>query len=530
MPAADVHDVHDASPAPPPRGRVLVVNDVPDQLAALEAILSQDGYSISVAESAQSALELARTDKPDLILSDVVMPVMDGIELCRALKSRPETSGVPVLLVSGLRYDNPSVRLGFRAGAESYLEFDVPVSVLTNEVQRLIGRANENRARRDAEAMLVYLASIVDSSNDAIIGLGTERSIISWNKAAERIFGYSLEEVKGKPLDLLLPPDLAAEEASILQRIEAGGQINNHITSRLTKDRGVIEVSITISPISDREGALTGYSTIARDVSEKRRFEEQLMQEHKMNALGRMAGGIAHDFANLITGIIGMCQLARLSLNDREDGGEKAARHIDHAIKGGKQAANLTTQLLHFSRKQVIEAGIADVNEALGGLDGILAHLAGDKVKLEVVPCAGPLRVRSTANQIQQVIVNLLLNARDAMPDGGTLTIETARVPARPEHPGQDHTLAAQPHVMLAVSDTGTGIDKQAVPHIFEPLYTTKELGKGTGFGLSTVYSVVEQAGGHIDVTTTVGQGTTLKLYFPEAAAAGLPSPQPQPH
>ncbi|HEY6332489.1 MAG TPA: PAS domain S-box protein [Blastocatellia bacterium] len=526
-----VGDAHDSSPVPQRRVRILVVNDYPDHLAALELILSKQGYLVSVAEDAGSALELAHREKPDLILSDVVMPVMDGIELCRILKSSPDTADVPILLVSALRYDDPSVQQGLEAGAEGYLEMAAPLPVLTNELERLIQGASEKRARRRAEAMNLHLASIVDSCNDAIVGLTTEGLIVSWNKAAERIFGYSLEEVEGKTIDLLLPTDLADEGASSLGRTGAGERISNHVTSRLTRDCGVIDVSITISPIGDPDGALTGYSMIARDVSEKMRLEEQLRQEHKMNALGRMAGGIAHDFSNLLTAILGFCQLAQESLDQKT----KAAKHIADVARAGKQAAKLTEQLLNFSRKEVARSQVADVNDALNGLDGILRRLAGDRVKLEFLASSQPVRVRSSPSQIQQVIVNLVLNARDAMPDGGTLIIETGWVEGRPVPPGQDAIVAGRPHVMLAVSDTGTGIDKQAVPHIFEPFYTTKAPGKGTGFGLATVYSVVEQAGGHIDVVTTVGEGTTLRLYFPEAGSelsapgsAGGVSPQGQ--
>jgi PAS domain S-box-containing protein len=504
------------APSPGSKGKVLVVNDNSHQLQALELVLSQAGYHVYSVEHARPALAIIPIEKPDLILSDVVMPDIDGIELCRMVKSSPAMADTPVLLMSGLLYDNVVIEAGLQAGAEDYLEMDTPVSILTNEIERLVKHNRDRIARQEAERTALHLASIVDSSTDAIIGQTTEGLIISWNQAAEGMFGYRLDEVQGKPISMLIPDDLGDEEGSILRRIENGEHIQNYWTRRARKDRTTIDLSITISPIKDSEGKLTGYSTIARDVSERKQLEEQLMQSQKMTAMGRMAGGIAHDFNNLLTAILGYCQMTEQYLGENQ----RAAQYLSEALKAAKQAANLTNQLLDFSRKQVINPGITDVNQSLKSVEGIVRRLIGDGVELVLAPGPDAGRIRVSDGQIQQAIINLAVNGRDAMPYGGQLIVETSNVVLDDDYVSRHVKAVAGTHVMLAVSDTGIGIDSRSLPHIFEPFYTTKGRGKGTGLGLSTVYGIVEQAGGHIDVSSQLGFGTTIRLYFPRIESA----------
>ncbi|HEY6329241.1 MAG TPA: PAS domain S-box protein, partial [Blastocatellia bacterium] len=493
------------------KGKVLVVNDNPHQLQALELVLSQAGYCFCGVEHARSALELIAVEKPDLILSDVVMPDIDGIELCRMIKSSPEIADTPVLLMSGLLYDNVVIEAGLEAGAEDYLEMDAPVSILTNEIERLVKHNRERLARQEAEQRALHLASIVDSSSDAIFGQNAEGLIISWNPAAERMFGYTPEETEGKPIGMLIPDSLGDEEVGILRRIESGEQIQNYWTRRTRKDETPIDVAITISPIKDLEGRLTGYSTIARDVSERKQLEEQLMQSQKMTAMGRMAGGVAHDFNNLLTAILGYCQMTEQFLGENQ----RAAQYLGEAVKAAKQAASLTNQLLDFSRKQVINPGVTDINDSLKSVEGIVRRLIGDRIELVLAPSTESGPVRISDGQIQQAIINLAVNGRDAMPYGGRLIVETSKVVLDDDYVNRHVQAARGAHVMLAVSDTGIGIDARSLPHIFEPFYTTKGRGKGTGLGLSMVYGIVEQAGGHIDVSSQLGFGTTIRLYFP---------------
>jgi two-component system cell cycle sensor histidine kinase/response regulator CckA len=501
-------------------GRILLVNDNPNQLDALSLILSQSGYSVRAVESGGSALEALVEDRPDLIISDVVMPGIDGIQLCRSVKSIQEIAATPVLLISGLRYDDSAIEEGLEAGAADYLEIDAPVALLTKKVERLIQETREKRARQEAEQALVQLASIVDCSNDAIIGHSPQGFISSWNSGAERIFGYRSDEVRGKHIGFLLHSN-AGDQPHILERVQAGGLIENYEMALVRRDGKLIDVSITISPILGQQGVITGYSTIARDVSERKLLEEQLIQSQKMNAIGRLAGGIAHDFNNLLTAILGYCQLAeRLLIGDTP-----LAGYISEMRKAGEQAASLTSQLLAFSRQQVVRPEVLDINAVLKDFDGILRRLIGEDVELILIsgPHAG--LIRANASQIQQVIVNLVVNARDSMPGGGRLVIETAGVLLDDDYAKHHMNVQPGPYVTISVSDTGTGIDRETLQHIFEPFYTTKGLGKGTGLGLSTVYGIVEQAGGHIDVISEVGRGTTFRINLPQVCG---PAPKPE--
>jgi signal transduction histidine kinase len=259
-----------------------------------------------------------------------------------------------------------------------------------------------------------------------------------------------------------------------------------------------------------REGDAPAVQCIARDLSDRRRLEAQLHQSQKMEAVGRLAGGVAHDFNNLLAVILGYSDIAL----ERLPAGAPLRREVELIRKAADSAAGLTRQLLAFSRRQVLQPRVLDLNAVLRGLDPMLRPLLGEPVDLVTVLEPELGRVRADPGQLEQVIVNLVLNARDAMPRGGRLTLETANV----LHRGADG--AAERHVMLAVSDTGRGMDAETVTHVFEPFFTTKEKGKGTGLGLSTAYGIVKQHHGSIEVDSKVGVGTTFRTYLPRVDEA----------
>jgi nitrogen-specific signal transduction histidine kinase/CheY-like chemotaxis protein len=255
---------------------------------------------------------------------------------------------------------------------------------------------------------------------------------------------------------------------------------------------------------------------ISLDVTERRRLEEQFQRAQKMEAVGRLAGGVAHDFNNLLTVILGFCELL---LADRDPADPRQA-DIAEIQKAGTRAAGLTRQLLAFSRKQIIEPTLLDLNVVVADMRSMLGRLIGEDVK--VVLGLGPelVSVKADRGQVEQVVMNLAVNARDAMPKGGTLTIETANVELD-EHYAETH-LAVKPgaYVALTVTDTGTGMTPEVQSRLFEPFFTTKEVGKGTGLGMATVYGIVTASGGSVGVYSEVGKGTSFKVYFPPAQAA----------
>ncbi len=385
--------------------------------------------------------------------------------------------------------------------------------------------------RHEGERTRALLAAIVESSNDAIVSTLLDGTIASWNGAAERLFGYTALEAVGQPIGLIVPGDRQQEEAELLGRISGGERIELFETERQRKDGARVAVSISLAPVSDATGKVVGISKTLRDLTAQnaaaavlRETEGQLRQSQKMEAVGRLAGGIAHDFNNLLSVILSYSDLL---LSDRRLGAQSSA-DLNEIRRAAMSASDLTTRLLAFSRKQVIDPKVLDLNEMLAGMDRILARVLGEDVELVSSLAPGLGRIRVDASNLEQVLMNLAVNARDAMPSGGKLTLETGNVELDAEYAA--HHLGVEPgaYVMLAVSDSGVGMDAATQARIFEPFFTTKEVGKGTGLGLSTVFGIVQQARGSVWVYSEPGKGTTFKLYFPradvEAEAAG-PAP-----
>jgi PAS domain S-box-containing protein len=382
--------------------------------------------------------------------------------------------------------------------------------------------------RRRAEEALGTLearrGAIVQAALDAIVSIDHQGRVLEFNPAAERIFGYRRDDTLGRKLaDLIIPPAQRARHAEGLARYLSTGEkrvIGRRIelTALRAGDEEIpVELSIIEMP-GTQPPVFTGF---IRDLTERRQAdealrakEEQLRQAQKMEAIGRLAGGVAHDFNNLLTVITGRSELllARLA-------GNEALRSEATVIHGAAQrAAGLTRQLLAFSRKQVLQVRLLDLNEVVAGAETILRRLIGEDVELATVLRPGVGKVRADPGQIEQVIMNLVVNARDAMPQGGRLTLETAAVELDQAYRLQHPPAVPGPYVMMALSDTGVGMDPATRAHLFEPFFTTKA--QGTGLGLATVYGIVKQSEGYVWVYSEPGQGTTFKVYLPRAEAA----------
>ena len=375
-------------------------------------------------------------------------------------------------------------------------------------------RANEELRRRTAEQLGEYrsrLALIIDSSDDAIISKNLDGTITSWNKGAERIYGYTSEEVIGKPISLLAPNNRADEITEILQKIAEGESIEHYESERVAKNGRRLNVSISVSPLRDAKGDIVGASAIARDITAQKKAEVQFRQSQKMEAIGRLAGGVAHDFNNILA-IINACTEF---LRDRIDPAAEPSHYIENIKKASERGASLTRQLLAFSRTHEIQPRVLDLNERLKDIGKLLRPLMGDDVEILIVSKSPAAVVEADPGQLDQVVVNLAVNARDAMPNGGKFILETRAARFDEAFAEQHQAMAAGKYVVLAVSDTGNGMDEATVSRIFEPFFTTKEVGKGAGLGLATVYGIVKQSAGHILVYSELGHGTTFKIYFP---------------
>ncbi|MGA8500050.1 MAG: PAS domain S-box protein [Candidatus Sulfotelmatobacter sp.] len=377
-------------------------------------------------------------------------------------------------------------------------------------------RANEELHRRTTEQLGEYrsrLASIIDSSEDAILSKDLNGTITSWNRGAERIYGYTTEEVVGKHISLLIPSDRPDEIPEILRKIARGERVEQHESVRVTKAGRRLDVSVSVSPLRNAAGDIVGASAIARDITAQKRAEGQLRQSQKMQAIGRLAGGVAHDFNNLL-GIINACAEF---LRDRIDPAAEPSIYVENIRKTIERGRSLTKQLLAFSRTSAIQPRVLDLNERLRDISKLLRPLLGEDVEILIVPKTPSAVVEADPGQIDQIVVNLAVNARDAMPRGGKFILETSVVRLDEGFAEQDQSMAPGKYVMLAVSDTGSGMDEATVARVFEPFFTTKEAGKGTGLGLATVYGIVKQSAGHILVYSEPGHGTTFKIYLPSA-------------
>jgi len=382
------------------------------------------------------------------------------------------------------------------------------------QIEEQLRRANDELAERKNRQLWEYqnrLALIVDSSQDAIIGKDLDGIITHWNKGAENIYGYKAEEIIGKSITMLAPADRQDEIPKILESISNGQRLEHFETVRVTKDGRQLNISISISPIHNAAGVIVGASTIARNITAQKKAEDQLRQSQKMEAVGRLAGGIAHDFNNIL-GIITMCaELLRGHVTSEE----LPLELIAHIRDASKRGASLTRQLLAFSRKQPTQSKVLDLNDRLKEVGKLLRPLMGDDVNILLLPRSELAFVQADPGQLDQIVLNLAVNSRDAMPRGGKFVIETATAEFDDEFVRQHPPMKPGRYVMLAVSDNGSGMDAATVSHIFEPFFTTKEIGKGTGLGLATVYGIVQQSGGHIWVYSEPGRGTTFKVYLP---------------
>ena len=380
------------------------------------------------------------------------------------------------------------------------------------EVQlHLAYQALERRRDRQLWEYQNRLALIVDSSQDAIIGKNLDGIITSWNRGAELIYGHKAEEMIGKPITRLAPPDRPDEIPGILEKIKLGQSVENFESVRVTKDGRLLNVSISVSPVCDAEGRIVGASAIARNITAQKRAEEQLRQAQKMEAVGRLAGGVAHDFNNILGIIIASCELLR----SRMDPAAAGLPYVDSIREAAERGASLTRQLLAFSRRQPLQPRLLDMNQRLTEVSKLVRPLLGDDVQVALRPGPGSAIVEADPGQFDQIVLNLAVNSRDAMPHGGKLILETAVRDFDEAFAAQHPPMTAGRYVMLAVSDNGTGMDQTTVSRIFEPFFTTKEMGKGTGLGLANVYGIVKQAGGHIWVYSEPGRGTTFRIYLP---------------
>ncbi|GAA4600877.1 PAS domain S-box-containing protein [Actinoplanes octamycinicus] len=379
--------------------------------------------------------------------------------------------------------------------------------------------ARERAARDVAEAQRAMLATVVQDTEDAIAGLTPDGRFTAWNGGAERLFGYTAEEVLGQPVSILAERHgTVADQMDVLSRVRGGARSVSYEARRLRKDGTVVDVAMTVSPIRDPAGTVTGISLVARDITaakesaeRQRAVQERTQQAQRMESLGNLAGGVAHDFNNILAIIANYTEFAI-----EETAGQPAVQaDLVQVRTAVERATNLTRQLLTFTRGDAIQPRDVSLNAALAEVQAMLERTIGEHIHLVTVPSATPLTVHADPGQVQQVLLNLAINARDAMPDGGTLVLEANTADLDGDEVNMQPPLPAGRYARLLISDTGEGIPPEVAERVFEPFFTTKPRGKGTGLGLATVYGIITEAGGSINLYSEPGVGTTFRIYLP---------------
>jgi PAS domain S-box-containing protein len=410
----------------------------------------------------------------------------------------------------------------------------VVIDAVHNEAGGVLGFAKVTRdltERQFAQQSVIesegrYRQLVKAVTDYAIFQLDANGFVSTWNPGAERIKGYRPEEIIGRHFSCFYTaedrkagvPDKVLDTAKREGRYEAEAW-------RVRKDGSRLFASVVIDPIRSGEGEITGFAKVTRDITEKhavqtalKEAQEQLAVAQKMEAVGQLSGGIAHDFNNLMMIVLGNLETIKRNTSDLANIHPNLERNLNNAIRGAQRAASLTSRLLAFSRRQPLDPKPLDVNKFLSGSAEFLQRALGELVGVEVVGAAGLWQIEVDANQLETALVNVAINSRDAMPNGGKLTLEAANTYLDAAYCQKNPELSPGQFVVICITDTGEGMDRDVLSHAFEPFFTTKEVGHGTGLGLSQVYGFVKQSGGHIKIYSEVSQGTTVKLYFPRFA------------
>jgi two-component system cell cycle sensor histidine kinase/response regulator CckA len=405
----------------------------------------------------------------------------------------------------------------------------IPITVTgPAEVASLVHDVNQMIARAEADSeATARLSAIVESSAVAIIGGTLDGVITSWNAGAEHQYGYAADEVIGHNVSELIPPGRADELSPIYDCLRRGEWVEPFETKHVCKDGTVLDVSVCVSPIRDSSGAVVGVSTVARNMTARIRagaghpaLGHRQHEYERLQSLGQMAGAVAHDFNNLLAIIMKHADF----LAEETTGRPAVQADVERIQVAAQRAARITRQLLVVGQRETAQPEALELNGIVAHMRDLLSTTVGTGIEIQVEAAADLPAIEADRGQVEQVILNLAVNARDAMPQGGTLTIETG-LAELDERQARMSAVSAGRYVELTVSDTGTGMSADFAAHIFEPLFTTKPVGQGNGLGLATVHAIVTGAGGGISVFSEEGTGTTLRLMFPAAGTAAPAKP-----
>lgn len=487
--------------------RVLLVDDNPDDRALVARELEAEYGAVEIEEVIDAAgLEQALEQTYDLVITDYQLKWSDGLAVLRRVRDR--NPWVPTVMFTGTGTEEVAVE-AMKGGLDDYvIKSPQHFKRLVSATRRAIEGAIRQRDHR-------RLLAILEATPDFVGTSAADGRMLYLNASGREMLGIAHDEdVSGLPISAC-HPDWAAEliATEALPQAAEEGTWRGECTL-LTRDGREIPVSQVVIAHAAPGGSVEYFSTIARDMSRERSLQEQLLRAQKMEAVGRLAGGIAHDFNNLLTVILGEAEHAREIASDPE-----VRQSLQEIRRAGARAAKVTGQLLQFSRGGPSEPTVFDLDELVRNVESMIRRMIREDVRLVVRTTDRPGNVRADRGQIEQVLLNLVANARDAMPEGGLLALETANVTLSSDDAQVRGTVEPGRYAMLAVSDSGTGMGPEVKERLFEPFFSTKEAGKGTGIGLATSYGIVQRHDGYIGVYSEVGQGTIMKVYLPQVDA-----------
>jgi two-component system cell cycle sensor histidine kinase/response regulator CckA len=484
---------------------VLLVDDNDGSREAIGLLLRAAGFVVLETDNGEDALCLMRLD-PDLVVLDVCLPDIYGYEVCRRIRAEPATAQTPVLMVSGHAIDCDGRVKGLEAGADAYLAKPVEPNELVAYAKALLRVRHAEDALRDSERRL---RGLMEKSLDAVLLISQDGIITYASPSSARALGYPMDQLAGlNSFDLIHPDDRSEVDELFVRLLDAPAR-TAAVTFRARHHSGSwhwLEALYT-----NRLGKVGVDAVMCnfRDVTTQRRSNDQSQQEQRLQAVGRMAGGVAHDFNNLLTIINGYAELLREAL----PAGERAHELATEVNLAGERAASLTRQLLDFTQPQPPDPQPTNLNAVVNGMEKMLRRIVGENIEITTDLEPNLLSIVADPTQIEQVLLNLAVNARDAMPQGGHLSIETRTTFADPGTEGDD--CQSRPQVVLAVQDNGVGMTADVKARIFEPFFTTKLRGQGTGLGLVTVFDIIERTAGCLNIDTAPGLGTTFRIVFP---------------
>jgi len=499
--------------APLDAPHVLLVDDDVAMASTISDILTIHGFKTHTAANGQRALTLAREMEPppSVAVVDLRLPDMDGLDLASQLHSQSEE--LQIVILTG----NASVETAIRALRDAHCDYLLkPVSptVLISTLRAAEGR----RQLRHTEATLRHTQELVRTVFHAsplpLVAVDTFTAVTLWNAAAERVFGWTEDEVMGRQAPMVSFDRQA--EARALDRAALRGETTVGVqVQRRRRDGSALDMRVSTAPLTDGNGNVSGVLAVYEDITERRKIEEHLRDAHRLDQIGRLAGGVAHDFNNLLAVILAETDLA---LRDTTLSAE-VRDTLESVNRAADSGAVLTRQLLALARRQAVSPVLFSLNAMVTDLERMLKSLLGERVTLELSLARDLWNVKVDRGQLEHVLTNLAVNARDAMAEGGAVTITTANVPAW--RPGGPAGLEGRDWVMLSMRDTGHGIPDDVRARLFEPFFTTKERGKGTGLGLATSYGIVQRFGGKFTVESAAGQGATFWVHLPRAPDGG---------